>query len=992
MTTAKTHLPSDEHFTLFRRFAIGRQSRQLWANGKALSLNERATELLITLIDAGGRIVSIEQLQQHVWPEVPVSANSVQALVSQLRNVLGDDRDVIETVPRRGYRFGAERCDIREERVSHVSRSDADDPKKHTLYGVPPVGTQDEQVVNGFHNAGRQLLIGRDAEISELLMLVPKHRLITLTSAGGNGKTCLAREVALRTATMFRDGVFYVELAELTLPELIPDAIAAQIPAFSLNTTSGLDGLVEQLTGRETLLIIDDCDHLAHEIAMVVDALLSATKLCMIVCAEAPLFIAGEYVTPLAPLRFWVRSTPDTSLDVQNAPPSDASRMLIAQLEECGVWFANDTGAATLDSTRIALPNVTQSMHPQVDLESVCRALCGNPLALAVAARQIAYTMRGRTALGKAIDDWKAHWRRLMQHRTGSGEVTPRPATLVSSVVAMAYDKLDASTQRVLCCVSLIAGSFDFADARAICLQAEESRAPDKEDTLQVVMSNLIDAGLMDEYSSNNPGRLFEVPKVVRRFALETLRNLYDQGDLSKRHAQWVVEQIGNASCPDSKHAAGPASYLHHNRAPSIGDIRRALGFSVHARYIQVAAQLLRHSAPIWVAARLSNEWLAWTDRVLKRDFSRPTLKVRDHMLLHLSLAESMQHAMSTTSADTIAAWWRVYELATACADDENRLQALALLLMRSLEAGFNGDSPELLMQVRTRIAHECASSSRHRGFALLRGALLTFDGRHDDAISLFSPPDEKTESVSGYSNGKENETYYPDYVAVVSDNALAMSLWLTGAHSISHPTLLRALQGARQQSDPVARCAAEMMASVLFLLEGNTQRVAQHARLLLEVARCNGLHGWTSIGHAFLQWTRAIDETHDEARKLTQLALDNLARGHTTIVDLVALERFSALALNQVCGAVLIRQFEQMITNLRNGGRKWLIPEAMRVYAIMQHRAGLPKENVRAALEQAAYEARQQRTSLLWRRISATIEQILPSRGTEAAKNITRT
>ncbi|WP_175811040.1 winged helix-turn-helix domain-containing protein, partial [Burkholderia cepacia] len=109
--------PSEERFTLFGRFAIGRTSRRLWTEGKALALNERAADLLIALVDAGGRIVSIEQLQQHVWPGSSVSYNSVQALVSQLRNVLGDDRDVIETVPRRGYRFAAEWCDIRDEWV-----------------------------------------------------------------------------------------------------------------------------------------------------------------------------------------------------------------------------------------------------------------------------------------------------------------------------------------------------------------------------------------------------------------------------------------------------------------------------------------------------------------------------------------------------------------------------------------------------------------------------------------------------------------------------------------------------------------------------------------------------------------------------------------------------------------------------------------------------------------------------------------------------------
>ncbi|MBC8844681.1 hypothetical protein IAI16_32335, partial [Escherichia coli] len=82
------------------------------------------------------------------------------------------------------------------------------------------------------------------------------------------------------------------------------------------------------------------------------------------------------------------------------------------------------------------------------------------------------------------------------------------------------------------------------------------------------------------------------------------------------------------------------------------------------------------------------------------------------------------------------------------------------------------------------------------------------------------------------------------------------------------------------------------------FLLEGDAPRVAQQARLLVDVAQRNGLPGWRNIGRHFLKWLDATDETHDETAKLIQLALRNLARGYVSIIDLAVLVRFAGAVL----------------------------------------------------------------------------------------------
>ncbi|RXV65743.1 hypothetical protein D1006_37630 [Burkholderia stabilis] len=962
------------HVTLFGRFALDRDARVLYVEGSALAINERAMEVLIALVDAGGKIVSIEQFQQRLRPVASVMAHSVHALVSQLRRALGDDRDMIETVPRRGYRFAAEWYDLRDQLGTSDNETHAPAADAYAAPGLRQANGRDDRVDPApERDAARKLLIGRDAELSELSMRVSQHRLVTLMGAYGNGKTRLAHEAALRTAALFQDGIVRIELAGPTLPEGIADAIAAQLPPQPQPAAPGLDGLIARLAGRRTLLIVDDCDPLAHEVGAVVDALLVATDVCVIVCAEAPLFIAGEYVLPLAPLRFALRPTNDASPAVPDAPPSDACQLLAAQLEAYGAQFANEAaGAASNGTPGRADPAVSL----QRNLESICRALSGNPLALDLAARQIAGASRGRTTLAESVAAWDARWRRLMLQRTGSRELALPPAALVPTVVAHAYAALDARAQHVLCCASLFAGPFDLADAHAVSAEDDATRISDDDSAMHAVVSTLIDAGLLVEHPSIDAGRLLRLPTAVRRFALDLLAHRHDYARVGARHALRVAERLGETDGRDDEPA---------RRAPALADVRRAVGWSIDARHFQIAARLLQHSGPLWAAARLTREWMIWTGRILDHDLSRSILKVRDLMLLQLTLAQAMQQEMpAPPPTDTIAAWWRVYELATACADDDSRLHALSVLLLRTLEAGFSDDSPELLMRVRARIAQECDVSSSHRSFALLRGALLTLDGRHDEAIELLSPHDAPVPASDvdcGSADVPAPDMCRPDYITAVADNALTISLWLTGAQAIAHPALLHALQGARQQSDPLSRCAAAMMACVLFLLEGDASRVGQQARLLVEVAQRNGLAGWRNIGRSFLLWIQAIDDTRDETRQLIQLALRNLARGHVSIIDLAMLDQFAGMALNLAGGPALNRLFEQMSANLPDSGRRWLLPEVLRVHAVLRHRAGVPAGDVRTLLEQAAHEARRQRASLLEHRISVTMEQIAPSR-----------
>ncbi|MCR4468340.1 winged helix-turn-helix domain-containing protein [Burkholderia sp. SCN-KJ] len=963
---------------VFGRSALARESRTLYANGRAVPLNDRAMDLLIALLDARGKILSIEHLQQQLWPSSQIDADSVRAVVSQVRRALGDDRDLIETVPRRGYRLVVDWYEAGDDHVAPDGRSDAPPATGSRLQADRHATCQGPEI--DFNAAWRMPLIGRDAELSELLMRIPQHRLVTLMGARGTGKSRLAHEAALRIAALFRECVIVVDLADLTLHECVADAIAARLTRLPQHQAPGLDGLIARLSGRQAVLIIENFDHLAPEVATVLDALRTATQAHMIVCAEAPLFTPDEYLLPLAPLRCAARDAPD-------AAPSDACRLFSLQLQARGALPAGISDGVAMREAGGA-PNDAASSVPALGImESICRALGGMPLALELAADQIAGALKRGATPADALADWDATWRRKMLKRHGSGDVVPRRAELVQSVIAHAYYALDSDARHTLCCISLFASPFDLADASAVATTSDAGDASGQaagDDAMRAHASRLVEAGLLIEcpwgappYPSMEHDRKLSVPPAVRQFALARLADRPDAALASERHAQRVAEWVCRSGDDDGDDdGAGDA---RPPRATALVDVRRAVGWSIESGRCEIAARLLQHSAQIWIAARLVDERLHWIRRTLDRNGQCAVLKVRDQMELNLVLAQALLHgAPSRPPGDPIAAWWRVYDLATSCADDDNRLRALSVLLLRTLEAGFNGDPPDLLARVRSRIAQECDGSSTHDGFALLRGALLTLNGRHDDAIALLTPPeDDAPDTDASTADTAPPDAHQPHYVETISHGALAFSLWHTGANERSHPWLHRMLQDTQRPSDPLPRCGTKALACIVLLLEGDAPRAAHRARQLCATAQRAGLQGWWHAGRSFLSWIHAADDTRDEANQLIDQALCNLERGHATIIDLLVLEKFADLALARTGTSKLMQRFEQMIANLEDLGLQWLRPEALRVNAILSWHAGRPSADTMTLLDRAAREARQQHASMFAGRIAATAEQM---------------
>src|SRR5262245_41274286 len=211
----------------FGRFELEPTERRLLVSGAPVHLRRRTFDLLVALVERRGNLVTKNELLERVWRSVVVEENALQRQISVLRKVLG--AEAIATVAGSGYRFTPE--------VTYV------DATPTTSVPVPK------------HNLPLQLtsFIGREKEIAELKQLLGGIRLLTLTGAGGSGKTRLALEVVAELLSAYRDGIWLVELAPLENPGLVAQSVANVLGIKEQPGKTLTETISEHLASRQAL-------------------------------------------------------------------------------------------------------------------------------------------------------------------------------------------------------------------------------------------------------------------------------------------------------------------------------------------------------------------------------------------------------------------------------------------------------------------------------------------------------------------------------------------------------------------------------------------------------------------------------------------------------------------------------------------------------------------------------------------------------------------
>jgi predicted ATPase/DNA-binding CsgD family transcriptional regulator len=385
--------------------------------------------------------------------------------------------------------------------------------------------------------------VGRDGELAEVRALVGGARLVTLTGAGGAGKTRLGLQVAAGLADGTGDGVWFADLAPLGNPDLVAVTVADVLGVREAPGRPVLDTLVEAVGGRSLLVLLDNCEHLIGACAKLADALLrGCPNLALLATSREPLGIDGEYVYRVPSM-----GVPADGADPEAIRASEAVRLLEDRAAAQGAPLAQDAETVAVAGR-------------------ICRRLDGMPLAVELAAARLRMMPAGE--LEARLDE------RFALLTGGSRAGLPRQQTL-RAMVDWSWELLNLAEQAVLARLSAFAGGFGVAGAEAVAAGPE---VPAGE--VVGLLGALVDKSLVQFGDAGaGPGR-YRLLETVRQYAAGQLDALGPAVTKAARmaHRDYYLA-LAEAAAPQLV-AADQAAWLDRLDA-ELGNLRAAIAFSL---------------------------------------------------------------------------------------------------------------------------------------------------------------------------------------------------------------------------------------------------------------------------------------------------------------------------------------------------------------------------------------------------------------------------
>jgi predicted ATPase/DNA-binding CsgD family transcriptional regulator len=344
--------------------------------------------------------------------------------------------------------------------------------------------------------------VGRARELAELEVLLAKSRLVTLTGAGGSGKTRLALEAAERTRQRLGQPTYFVDLAPITDPGLVVSSLAAALGVRERPRRPLLDTLVDALGERRLFLVLDNLEQLLPTAATLIAGLLARCPNLRILCtSRAPLRVRGEHEYAVDPL-----DLPD---EADLATPDR-----LGQTEAVALFVERARGAD---------PHFSLTVDNAAVVAGICRRLDGLPLAIELAA--------GRSKLLTPDALLRRLEHRLPLLTTGLADAPARQRTL-RDAIAWSYDLLDPTDQRVFARLSVFVGGFLLGAAEAV---VPDPADPTPLESLEA-LGRLVDRSLVRVELQAEGGARFHLLETIREFALEQGSEI-DAEPLRRRHA-----------------------------------------------------------------------------------------------------------------------------------------------------------------------------------------------------------------------------------------------------------------------------------------------------------------------------------------------------------------------------------------------------------------------------------------------------------------------
>ncbi|MGW2707153.1 tetratricopeptide repeat protein [Streptomyces sp. NPDC001340] len=379
-------------------------------------------------------------------------------------------------------------------------------------------------------------LIGREREMAEVEKLLGRGRLLTLTGAGGCGKTRLALAVAARRGDDFRDGAWFVDLAGLAEPHLVPEVVAAALE-LQLPPSGGREALLAQLGSREMLLVLDNCEHLIDACAALASEILTRCPgVLVLATSREPLRSYGERTFRVPSLGL---PDPRTLPSVEELGRFASVRLFVERAGDADPGFRLTPGNAEA-------------------VAQICFRLDGMPLALELAAARV--PVLAPRQIAERLDDALALLGR------GSRRGATRQETLLATL-EWSHRLLDEEERRLFRRLAVFAGGFSLAAAEEVCAHGVQGTS------VLDLLGRLADKSLVWAEPRQDEVR-YRLLETIRQYAAERLRAAGEVPAIEARHRRFYLEL---AEAQDREPPTGISGATSLELEADYGNLRAAL-------------------------------------------------------------------------------------------------------------------------------------------------------------------------------------------------------------------------------------------------------------------------------------------------------------------------------------------------------------------------------------------------------------------------------
>ncbi len=831
-------------------------------SGAVVPLGSRATDILLLLVAHPGELKTNQEIVKHVWPDTFVDDANLRVHVSALRKVLGDTKaepNFVANVPGRGYTF-----------IAHVERRSQ----------VVPIGPASTRAPR---DADSLRVIGRDHSIETILDQLGKSRLVTVTGAGGIGKSTVARAVAGRLAGGL--DVVRVELSDVASGGFVLTAVASALGVKS-RADDMLETICKTLEEAPTLVVLDGCEHLIEDATKFVEAVLQRTTSArFLATSREPLRGSGKRVHRLLPL-----DTPATDVSPEEALRFPAVELFVERADAClgGYELTEEDAPIVID---------------------ICTRLDGIALAIELAAGRL--ESMGVASLAKSLNDCFKVLSR------GRRTALPRHQTL-RAALDWSYMLLNPTEQRALVELSVFRGRFSMSAAEAVLT----------DDTYDLLAALVAKSLVVVETSAGDQS--YRLLDTTRIYASAKLVESGEYDRIMIKFGNYLLELFEASTSVMHTHTTDEVGRDFGSLIPSL---RACLDWALLGSGERIlGARITVAALPLFFKLSLFDECIAAVTSSIGYLDANPDVDEASRMKLYTALGWPQMIAADAPGRG-IEAWTASARIAEKLGDVDHQLRSIWGLWVDAI----NKAEPNTALGLTLRFAEMAAVSPDAADIVIghrMKGATLHWLGRHTDAADCLSAMLAEYEGLP--SAGHAIRFQFDQ--RVTARIVLSRCKWFLGREQEAMADVAATLEYAESIGHYASLTNALAEAACpLALMSGDDELAARYISMLRGHTKATLLDVWRTYAECFE--AELVRKAGDNQASLRQLrhGLQSLRKAGFVLFETMFVtteaRALSGLGRNSEAVAVLDASLQKSTAS----GEAWYLPELHRAKANIQ-------------------------------------------------------